>query len=359
MALAACGLVAAALAGTSLQGCGTSSPSPPPAAAMPKLTLRNGVQMPVMAAGTWQYNDSVAEDVVLAAFKAGFTHIDTAYDYGNQVGVGKGLQKSGKARDTMFITSKVPGCGLQNVSALTVEKCKTETEDKVAMDLQQLNLSYLDLVLLHFPPCPGEDGTPKGPTESKCYAPRSGCTHPQACDMIQAQWGVLTEFYQQKKLRAIGVSNYCSACFQCLASAKEQPMVNQVQMHVGMGSDPQGFRSFAQKHQVALQAYSPFGSGGHGSEEILKGNLTTAVAKKYGKSAAQIALKWIVSRNISVATKSSNPEHLKANLGIFDFSISDADMKSLDEAAFASQDTPSFLCNDPQPALAEPERVIV
>lgn len=338
---------AAAAVALILQGCSDDSPTPRPPS-VPAVTLRNGVQMPMLAAGTWQYNDSVAEDAVVAAFNAGFQHIDTAYDYHNQVGVGKGLKRSGKARGSFFLTSKVPGCGSQNVSAKSVEQCKTETEDKLVIDLQQLNLTYIDLVLVHFPPCPGDDGTAESPSNSSCYAPHSGCTHPQACDMIRAQWSVLTNAYKKQQIRAIGVSNYCSACLECLAGSEVFPMVNQVQLHVGMGSDPEGFRTFAEKHQIKLQAYSPFGSGGHGSEEILKGNLTTSIGNKYGKSAAQVALKWIVSHNVSVATKSANPAHLKANLDIFDFTLSDGDLTSLDKATFASEDTSSFLCRDAQ-----------
>jgi len=340
--LVRCGV--AALAAISLQGCSDDSPSPSPEPQ--SVTLRNGVKMPMLAAGTWQYNDSMAEETVVAAVHAGFLHIDTAYDYSNQVGVGKGIKRSGKARESLFITSKVPGCGIQNTTAKTVEQCTSETEDKIGMDLQQLNLSYLDLVLVHFPPCPGDDGSADSPTKSSCYAPQNGCTHPQSCDMIKAQWSVLTSAYHKKQVRAIGVSNYCRACLECLAGQEVFPMVNQVMLHVGMGSDPEGFRTFAETHQIKLQAYSPFGSGGHGSEEILKGNLTTNIGKTHGKSAAQVALKWIVTHNVSVATKSANPEHLKANMDIFNFKLSQKEMESLDKATFASEDTPSFLCKD-------------
>ncbi|CAE7528788.1 P100/11E [Symbiodinium natans] len=358
MSLRLCGAsLIAALAALSLKGC--SDDSNPAKEKAHTITLRNGVKMPILAAGTWQYNDSVAEQVVVDALNSGFSHIDTAYDYDNQVGVGKGLKRSGKPRHSIFVTTKVPGCGIQNSSGVSVDVCKTQTVDKIEMDLQQLNLSYLDMVLIHFPPCPGEDGTHKSPSESSCYAPKSGCTHPQACDLVRAQWGVLTDYYQQKKIKAIGVSNYCQACFHCLANVTEMPMVNQVQLHVGMGSNPQGFLSFAEANKVVLQAYSPFGSGGHGSSEILAGNLTTSIGAKYKKSAAQVALKWIASRNVGIATKSASKEHLKANADIFDFKLSDEDMASLDAATFAAEDTPSFLCNDPAPSAAAVQRVVV
>ncbi|CAE7589082.1 unnamed protein product [Symbiodinium sp. CCMP2592] len=339
----------AALAALCLQGCDSGS-KPPAKDTTHTVTLRNGVKMPILAAGTWQYNDSVAEQVVVDALNAGFSHIDTAYDYDNQVGVAKGLKKSGKPRESIFVTTKVPGCGLQNSSAVSADVCKIDTVNKILLDLQQLDLEYLDMVLIHFPPCPGMDGSKKSPGEVTCYKDKSGCTHPQACDMVRAQWSVLTDCYKNKQIRAIGVSNYCSACFQCLTGSEVMPMVNQVQLHVGMGADPQGFRTFAEKHQMVLQAWSPLGSGGHGSTEILSGNLTTSIGKKYGKSPVQVALKWIASHNVSIATKSSNKEHLKANTEIFDFKLSDEDLASLDAADFAKEDTPSFLCNDPAPS---------
>ena len=282
-------LAALSLAALGLQGCDSGS-KPPAKDTTHTVTLRNGVKMPILAAGTWQYNDSVAEQAVEDALNSGFSHIDTAYGYDNQVGVGKGLKKSGKPRESVFVTTKVPGCGIQNTSGMSADVCKIQTVDKIELDLQQLHLSYLDMVLIHSPPCPGIDGSQSW-TEATCYKDKSCCSHPQACDLVRAQWGVLTDYYNQKKIRAIGVSNYCSACFQCLSGSKEMPMVNQVQLHVGMGADPQGFRTFAEKHEMVLQAWSPLGNGGHGSTEILSGNLTTSIGKKYGKSPVQVALK--------------------------------------------------------------------
>jgi len=123
-------------------------------------------------------------------------------------------------------------------------------------------------------------------------------------------------------------------------------MVNQVMYHIGMGSDPQGFRSFAEKQGVVLQAYSPLGSGGKGSKEIIDGDLTTSIGKKHDRSAVQVALKWILAHNVSVTTKSSNPTHLANNLDLFDFELDEADMTALDKADFAPKYSPSFLCAD-------------
>lgn len=303
-----------------------------------------------MSAGVWLYSVDEAEKSVEAAFAAGFSHIDTAYDYGNQQGVAKAIQNAiakGRTRESIFVTTKVPGCGIQNVSAISVDKCRSDTAMRVADDLKLLGLDYIDLLLIHFPPCPGDDGSAQSPGNSSCYKEKTGCSNPKSCDMIKAQWEELTNAYNNKKLRAVGVSNYCSACLACLDEASVLPMVNQVHYQVGMTPDPQGFRSLAEKKGIVLQAWSPLGMGGSGSNPIMHGNLTTSIAKKYGKSPVQIALKWIVAKNVSVATKSSNPVHLAENLDIFDFELQQQDTLALDEATFAARDEPSFLCRDP------------
>lgn len=128
-------------------------------------------------------------------------------------------------------------------------------------------------------------------------------------------------------------------------------MVNQVHFQVGMGPDPQGVRSLAEQKGMVMQAWSPLGMGGSGSDPIMHGNLTNSIAKKYNKSPVQIALKWIATKNVGVATKSSNPIHLQEDLDIFDFELRQEDIKALDEANFAAGDEPSFLCRDPSPVV--------
>jgi len=334
-----------------LYGCGGGggdppAPTPAPRPQMPSVKLRNKVEMPMLSAGTWLYNDSVAEAAVEAAISVGFTHIDTAYDYKNQRGVAAGIKKSGIDRKKLFLTTKVPGCGLQNVSAVSVDACANDTKTRLHEDLTLLQTQYIDLILLHFPPCAGDDGTKQSTKDSTCFAPKTGCTQPQTCDMVKAQWGVLMDAYSSGLVRAIGVSNYCKACFACLQGSKVQPMVNQVQFHAGMGSDPQGSRTFAEKNGVALQAWSPLGTGGSGSSDILHGKLTSSIGKKHGKSPVQVALKWILSHNVSIATKSSSKTHLAQDIDLFDFELDEDDMSQLDKATFSSKDTPSFMCSD-------------
>lgn len=342
-----------------LQGCGGRSPSPspspaptppptapPPAPTVPTQRLRNGVEMPVVSAGVWQYTPEQAEQAVEEALTAGFTHIDTAFDYGNQDGVAKGLKKAmsgGRSRGSIFVTTKVPGCGAENVSSKSNESCYSDTKARIEDDLRLLELSKIDLVLVHCPPCSTMNTT-------ECFVKKSGCSEQSSCSMIQAQWKAMSEAYNEGKLRAVGVSNYCSGCFKCLEGFDVQPMVNQVHYQIGMGPDPQGFKSLAEKDGVVLQAWSPLGMGGKGSSDIMHGNMTTSIGKKHGKSAVQVALRWIVANGVSVSTKSLNPEHLRENLALFDFELDKQDMLELDKARLEEAGEPSFLCRDPDPS---------
>lgn len=342
--------VACVVLTVSLIGCGGGGK---PTSDQTHATLANGVSMPLLAAGTWQYNDTIAESTVVEALKAGFKHIDTAHDYENQVGVGKGLNASGKKREDVFVTSKVPGCGLQGIGK---EDCENNTYKAIKEDLQLIgqhyDIKYLDLLLIHFPPCVSEPtDTGKGsPSKSTCGGKKlNGCTDPDNCKAIALQWKAVERAYKEGLVKAVGVSNYCSKCFGCLGdNVTVKPMVNQVQFHVGMTPDPQGFASFAKKNNMLLQAWSPLGSGGHGDDEILKGNLTSGIANAHQKSTAQIALKWLIQHGFSVATKSSNPKHLAEDIDLFHFDLTEEEMSSLDAASFHKTDNPSFLCLDAQ-----------
>jgi len=298
--------------------------------------------MPQIAAGVWQYNETEAATSVQLALKVGFNHIDTAYDYFNQRGVSKGLHAAGVSRDKVFITTKVPGCGIQNVNG---SRCKNDTMKIILEDVAELNSAYkvgkIDLILIHFPPCPSDDGSAPHPQNSTCFAKKTGCA-PEHCQAIRDQWSAMEQAYSEGITRAIGVSNYCAACVECLSSAKTQPMVNQVKYHLGMGPDPQGFKSFAKKQGMILQSYSPLGTG---SADIIHGNFTTSIGKKHGKSSVQVALKWILSQGVPIVTKSLSEEHLRDNLDIFDWELSDTELSQLNDDAFAKKETPSFLCN--------------
>jgi len=322
-------------------------------AMVPTIEIATGVSMPVVAAGTWQYDNATAAASVVAAIKEGFTHLDTAFSYKNQRGVGAGLARSGIARNSVFVTSKVSGCGLYGLP-VDGEECERATLAAVREDLAELSFSYpalkkIDLVLLHEPPCVTAPPGTQSPLNTTCFTNRTGCS-PANCAALRHQWSAMESALAAGLIRAAGVSNYCTVCLKALLStARVPPALNQVQLHVGMGPDPQGTISMARRHGLTVQAWSPLGHGGHGSSSILHGKLTTAIGAAHNKSAAQVALKWLLSKGAAVVTKSSNPAHLRENIDLFDFDLSAAEVAALDAATFAKDDTPSFMCNDPDP----------
>ncbi|CAE8620209.1 unnamed protein product [Polarella glacialis] len=299
--------------------------------APPTVTLRNGVKMPLLAAGCWQYNSSTAFDSVSAAFSVGINMVDTALDYGNQDGVGRALASF--PRDQIFVETKVPGCGLDK-STLNLLDCYKDTQKNLESDLSLLNVSYVDLVIVHFPPVTS-------------FVTRSCNNWSGGCEMVRAQWKAMEEFYKQGKARAIGVSNYCPSCYDCLKSADIFPMVNQIQFHLGMGTDPAGFVSYHKKMGVQLQAYSVLGNNPikhSASEEILRGNLTTSIGKSHNKSSVQVALKWVVDQGIPAVTKSANAKHLKEDLDLWSWELTAAEKEALDNHRNPAG-SPSFACS--------------
>lgn len=346
------GALAARCAAATLQGCGSSTPkpAPPPLAGGPTRRLSNGVEMPVVSAGVWQYTPEQAAQSVQIALDSGFRHIDTAYDYKNQQGVAKALKgamANGISRESIFVTTKVPGCGgEEDVSGATPEECRNDTAARIQDDLRLLELDHIDLLLVHFPPCKGGVSPGGGTNTSACFVNKTGCSLESSCALVRAQWEEVTQAYDKKLLRAVGVSNYCSKCLECIKGYTPQPMVNQVHYQVGMGPDPQGFKSLANRSNMALQSWSPLGMGGKGSKQIMQGNLTTSIAKKHGKSPVQVALKWVVSQGACVSTKSLNASHMRENLDLFDFELDGDDMRELDQARFEEAGEPSFLCRD-------------
>jgi len=316
--------------------------------------LANGVKMPTVGLGTWHFNDTEAKSAVQTALAAGFQHIDCAHNYNNQAGIGEGLAASGKRRDEVFITSKVPGCGIQGVGK---DDCFGNTMKFIADDMQMLSssgfpLRYLDLLLVHFPPCmEGEAPFAPNPFATPCRAKRNGCSDRKNCQAIGEQWRALEQVYHQGLARAIGVSDYCSACFKCLGkNVTVMPMLNNMQFHYGMGPDPQRARSFAEKHGMVLMAWSPLGHGdGYGSTPIFLRDLPMKIASSHNKSGAQVTLKWILSHNVTLTTKSGDPKHLAEDIDLFDWELTPAEVAALDDDRFSRSeyDTPSFLCNDP------------
>jgi len=306
---------------------------------MPTVLLNNGVEMPAVAAGTWQYSSTVAGQSVTAALSVGLTHIDTAHDYcadgstapalascahhgggSNQQGISTALAATSRPRSSLFITTKVPACGSQGMSRA---HCTADTLKAAQQNLDELNVTYVDLLLIHFPPVGG------------CGALN--------CGLVREQWRALTQIYKANKTRAVGVSNWCISCFECLAKDADAlvPAVNQFQFHIGMGADPGGLISYCKSKGVVPQAYSPLGDN---TKELIDGPLVTEIGSSHNKSGVQVALRWIWQHGVAVTTKSSSRAHLADDMALFDWTLTPAEMAKAD-AATSPKGKPSFMCS--------------
>merc|ERR1719215_1985435 len=258
----------------------------------------------MMSIGTWQYDPSTAEQVVKDALSVGFNHIDTANNYKNQKGVGAALK--GVDRDSYLLTTKIP------------DGTASQTKQYLDQDLSELGLEYVDLMLVHYPPCGN------------------------SCSAMQAQWAAMEEFYNAGKAKAIGVSNYCPSSLECIKETMTvTPAVNQVKFHVGMGTDPIGLKSYCDAAGIHLQAYSPLGNGG---SELITGDLVTGIGSNHGKTGAQVSLRWIQENGVSLSTKTTKQSHMEQDLDVFNFELT-ADEKATLDAATSPSDKPSFTCN--------------
>jgi len=298
--------------------------------------------MPLLAAGVYQYNDTEADDSISAAISVGFQMFDNALDYWNQDGVSHAIHRAidaGSSRDHFFVETKVPGCGnpLENTTRNPFD-CYKSTVQNLESDLQQLNLTYVDLVLLHFPPFPS-------------FVLRSCNDETGSCEMARQQWRAMQEFQKAGKARALGVSNFCQSCLECLAKEDTFPQVNQVMFHLGSGmnKEAQDLLAYHKAHGVMTQAYSVLGNtpwGKHASNDILHGNLTTSIAMAHNKSTVEVALKWVVDQGIPAVTKSSSPSHLASDLDLWSWNLTVAEKALLDQHKSADSPTyPSYGCS--------------
>lgn len=254
------------------------------------LTLNNGVKMPGFGFGVFQIPDDQTTAAVSNAIQQGYRLIDTAQIYGNEAGTGAGIQaglaKTGLQRSNLFVTSKVWN------DHLSYEETIAAYNDSLA----KLGLDYLDLYLIHWP---GDDA-------------------------YRESWRALEDLYLAGKIKAIGVSNFEQHHFDDLmTTARVKPVLNQVEIHPLLTQEP--MRAYAADHDFLLQAWSPLAQG-----KLFGNPVMEQLAQKYGKSVAQLILKWDVQRDVLVITKSTNPDRIAANADVFDFTISDADMAAID-----------------------------
>ncbi|KRN09625.1 aldo/keto reductase [Lactobacillus gigeriorum] len=257
--------------------------------------LNNGVEIPVVGFGTWQTpNGQVAKDAVLAALNAGYRHIDTAAAYGNETSVGEAIKASGVKRDELFVTTKLWNSdhGYENA--------------KKAIDksLENLGLDYLDLYLIHWP---------------NPAAMRENWT-----ELNAESWRAMEEAVKAGKIRSIGISNFRKHHIdELLKTAEIKPAVNQNYLNP---SDMQAdLVKYNDELGILNEAYSPLGTGGLLGNETVK-----EVAANYGKSTAQVLLRWSLQHKFLPLPKSVHADYIKANAEIFDFELSADDMKKLD-----------------------------
>ena len=257
--------------------------------------LNNGAKMPTMGFGTWQTPDGdVAKNSVIDAINAGYRLIDTAAAYGNEESVGKGIKESGINRYDLFVTTKL----------WNDKHGYRETIQAIDESLEKLGLDYLDLYLIHWP-------NPKAVRD-------------HWAELNAESWRAMEDQYKAGKLRAIGVSNFRREHMdELLKTASVRPAVNQIYLNP---SDMQEeVVSYNNELDILSEAYSPLGTGG------LIGNKTVGeVAEHYGKTPAQVLLRWSLQHQFAPLPKSVHTDRIKENVDIFDFVIDEEDMKNLD-----------------------------
>ena len=271
---------------------------------MKTVTLNNGVVMPQIGYGVYQVSPSECERCVSDALSVGYRMIDTAQAYANEQGVGAAVKKSGIPRDELFLVSKIW------IANYGYEKAKKSIDES----LRKLGTDYIDLMLLHQP----------------------------FCDRYGA-YRAMEEAYKEGKLRAIGVSNFYPDHFIDLASNVEiVPAVNQVETHIfNQQIEPQQYMKEFGTH---MMAWAPLAEGRNG---FFSNPVLSEIGKKYGKSVAQVALRWLLQRDVIIIPKSIHRERMEQNLDILDFELSKEDM-----AAIAALDTKTSLFFDHHSAAA-------
>lgn len=267
--------------------------------------LSNGVKMPVLGYGVYQVSPAECERCVRDALTAGYRSLDTAQSYFNEEQVGAAMANSGVSRQEIFLTTKVwvEHYGYEAARASVLES------------MRRLRTDYLDLVLLHQP-----------------FSDYYGA------------WRALEDLYQEGKLRAIGVSNFYPDRLVDLASfARIRPMVNQVEIHpYHQQAEALGWMK---KYGVQPEAWAPFGEGRGG---LFTDPVLTGIGKRYGKSAAQVMLRWHLQRGVVVIPKSTHIERMRENLNVFDFSLTGEEMAAIGaldkkQSAFFSHQDPNMV----------------
>ena len=254
---------------------------------MDYVTLKNGVQMPKEGFGVFQIRDlDECERVVLDAIDTGYRLIDTAESYGNESAVGKAIAKSSVNRADLFISTKLW------VTNTSYEGAKAAID----RSMENLGVDYLDLYLIH-----------------------------QAMGDYIGAWRAMTEAYKEGRIRAIGVCNfYPHRLADFCETVDELPAVNQVELHPFFQQE--SALSLMREYGVQPMAWAPFAEGKHG---IFTHPVLTKIGEKYGRGAGQVALRWNMQRGVVVIPKSTHRERMEQNIDVFDFSLTDEEMREI------------------------------
>lgn len=252
---------------------------------MEYLKLNNGMQMPFIGFGTFMLSGESCTNAVASAIQAGYRMIDTAEAYGNEKEVGKGIKQSGIDRKNLFLVTKVNFKSYENA------------EGSVMQSLKNLQTDYIDLLLLHWP----------------------------FANYYNA-WRVLEKLYTNGKIKAIGVSNFePDQLLDLIAYNQVVPAVNQIETNLYCQRSTE--RSWMDKKNVAHMAYAPLGQGNRNT--MFSEPAVVLLSQKYGKTPAQILLRFLTQKGIAVIPRSTQPEHIKENFEVFDFTLTDDEITAL------------------------------
>ena len=253
---------------------------------MEYITLASGYTIPILGLGTWRLNGHQCEQIVKLAIDMGYTHIDTAWMYKNQHEIGRALQEIGAERDQLFITSKIWHTHLKRDDVLSqFEVC-----------INDLQMDYVDLLLIHWP----SDTVP-----------------------FEETFGALKEIYDAGQIKSIGISNFSIDQVNEAVEKSELPIcTNQVEYHVRNSKET--LRRHCVERDIPITAHRPLSAGG-----IVNDKELDEIGSRHGKTAAQVALRWLIQKGIITIPKSGSETHLRENFDMFDWRLTDTEMQTL------------------------------
>ena len=261
--------------------------------------LNNGLEIPNIAFGTWKFPDNETTSQIIAnAIESGYRYIDTAKSYGNEEAVGRGIKNANIKREDIIIGGKLwnDDRGYDNI----IKACHKTIE--------ALSCDYLDIYLMHWP--------------------ASKAVHENWKEINAETWQAMEYLYNSRIVKAIGVCNFKINQLEALMeNAKIKPMINQIECHPGFMQNE--IIEFCKKQDILVEAWSPLGSG-----KLMKKEQMKEIASKYNKDVAQICIKWCLQNGVLPLPKTSDKDRMKSNLNVFDFKISQDDMKYLNNLPY-------------------------